>query len=190
MTIRRRLYPWVRRPPPFVMGYDVVGKVRSGPRRVSGLQFGDRVADMTIIGANADYCTLRANRVTNVPAGVDPAETAALILSWTTAFQLLHRAARVQRGQRALVMERQAPLLGKLGGLELWGRGAPRAFGADPGPWSEARRYPTRRSGTSCYASYRPCRGAPCGHEVRGGLVRALAADKIKAMSDDFTNSL
>ena len=38
-----------------------------------------------------------------MPAGVDAAEAAALILSWTTAYQLLHRAARVQRGQRALV---------------------------------------------------------------------------------------
>jgi len=34
---------------------------------------------------------------------IDAAEAAALILSWTTAYQLLHRAARVQRGQRVLV---------------------------------------------------------------------------------------
>jgi NADPH:quinone reductase-like Zn-dependent oxidoreductase len=62
-----------------------------------------------------------------VPTGVDVTEAAALILSWTTAYQLLHRAARVQRGQRALVQGAagavgQALLtLGRLAGLELWG---------------------------------------------------------------------
>jgi NADPH:quinone reductase-like Zn-dependent oxidoreductase len=70
--------------------------------------------------------------VTRVPAEVDAAEAAALILSWSTAYQLLHRAARVQRGQRVLVVGAagavgQALLvLGRLAGLELWGgaRGA------------------------------------------------------------------
>jgi NADPH:quinone reductase-like Zn-dependent oxidoreductase len=50
-----------------------------------------------------------------------------LILSWTTAYQLLYRAARVQPGQRVLVQGAagavgQALLvLGKQAGLELWG---------------------------------------------------------------------
>jgi NADPH:quinone reductase-like Zn-dependent oxidoreductase len=127
VTIRRRLYPWVRRRPPFVIGYDVVGEIDQLGDGVSGLQIGDRVDDMTVIGANADYCTLRADRVTRVPTGVDAAEAAALILSWSTAYQLLHRAARVQRGQRVLVIGAagavgQALLaLGRLAGLELWG---------------------------------------------------------------------
>ena len=126
------------------MGYDVVGQIDQLGGGVSGIQLGDRVADMTVIGANADYCTLRADRVTRVPAGVDAAEAAALILSWTTAYQLLHRAARVQHGQRALVVGAagavgQALLvLGRLAGLDLWGgaRGAHtaliRELGATP----------------------------------------------------------
>jgi NADPH2:quinone reductase len=62
-----------------------------------------------------------------VPAGLDAAEAATLILSWTTAYQLLHRAARVQRDQRVLVHGAagavgQALLaLGMLAGFELWG---------------------------------------------------------------------
>jgi len=62
-----------------------------------------------------------------VPAGLNAAEAATLILSWTTAYQLLHRAARVQRGQSVLVHGAagavgQALLtLGRLAGLELWG---------------------------------------------------------------------
>jgi NADPH2:quinone reductase len=85
------------------------------------------VADMTVIGSNATYRTLRARDLTRVPANVDAAEAATLILSWTTAYQLLHRAARVRRGQRVLVQGAagavgQALLaLGGLTGLELWG---------------------------------------------------------------------
>jgi len=103
VTIRRHLYPWVFRRPPFVMGYDVVGEIDQLGEGVRGLQLRDRVADMTVVGSNAAYRTLRANRVIRVPTGLDPAEAATMILSWTTAYQLLHRAARVQRGQRVLV---------------------------------------------------------------------------------------
>src|SRR5690242_12595742 len=129
VTIRRHVYPWVHRRPPFVMGYDVVGEIDQLGDGVSGFQLGERVADMTVIGSNAAYRTLRANQVTRVPAGVDAAEAAALILSWTTAYQLLHRTARVQRGHRVLVQGAagavgQALLvLGKMAGLELWGTG-------------------------------------------------------------------
>src|SRR6516162_3652067 len=126
--IRRHLYPQTSlRRPPFVMGYDVVGEIDQLGAGVNGFQLGDRVADMTVAGSNADYCILRADRLTQVPAGVEAAEAAALILSWTTAYQLLHRAARVQPGQRVLVQGAagavgQALLvLGKKAGLEVWG---------------------------------------------------------------------
>ena len=145
VVIRRHLYPQtMRRRPPFVLGYDVVGEIDQLGDGVRGFQLGDRVADLTVLGSNAAYRTLRASDLTRVPAGVDAAEAAALILSWTTAYQLLHRAARVQRGQRVLVQGAagavgQALLvLGRLAGLELWGtaRGAHavliRELGATP----------------------------------------------------------
>jgi NADPH:quinone reductase-like Zn-dependent oxidoreductase len=128
VLIRRHLYPQTMRlRPPFVMGYDVVGEIDQLGPGVSGFQIGDRVADMTVVGSNADYRTLRADDVARVPVGVDAAEAATLILSWTTAYQLLHRAARVQRGQRVLVhgaagaVGQALLVLGKLAGLELWG---------------------------------------------------------------------
>jgi NADPH:quinone reductase len=127
VTIRRHVYPWVRRRPPFVMSYDVVGEIDQLGDGVSGFQLGDRVAEMTVLGSNAAYRTLRADHLARVPAGVDAAEAATLILSWTTAYQLLHRLARVQRGQRVLVQGAagavgQALLaLGRMAGLELWG---------------------------------------------------------------------
>ena len=128
VLIRRHLYPQTMyRRPPFVLGYDVVGEIDQLGDGVRGFQLGDRVADMTVVGSNAAYRTLRADRVARVPAGLDAAEAATLILSWTTAYQLLHRAARVQQGQRVLVHGAagavgQALLsLGRLAGLELWG---------------------------------------------------------------------
>ena len=126
--IRRHLYPQTGLlRPPFVMGYDVVGEIDQIGEGVRGLRVGDRVADMTVVGSNAAYRTLRADHLTRVPAGVDPAEAATLVLSWMTAYQGLHRAARVQPGQRVLVhgaagaVGQALIVLGRLAGLEMWG---------------------------------------------------------------------
>src|SRR5204863_2019289 len=145
VLIRRHLYPQTMRlRPPFVMGYDVVGEIDQIGDGVRVFQVGDRVADMTVVGSNAHYRTLRADDVARVPVGADAAEAATLILSWTTAYQLLHRAARVQRGQRVLVhgaagaVGQALLVLGRLAGVELWGtaRGAHaaliRELGATP----------------------------------------------------------
>ena len=62
-----------------------------------------------------------------MPASVDAAEAATLVLSWMTAYQLLHRAAPVQRAQRVLVhgaagaVGQALLVLGSMAGLELWG---------------------------------------------------------------------
>ena len=145
VLIRRHLYPQTsRRRPPFALGYDFVGEIdRLGPQ-VRGFRLGERVADMTVVGSNAVYRTVRAEGLVRVPAGVDAAEAATLVLSWTTAYQLLHRAARVQPGERVLVHGAagavgQALLaLGRLAGVAAWGaaRGAHsplvRELGATP----------------------------------------------------------
>lgn len=145
VPIRRHLYAQtMRRQPPFVLGYDVVGQIDQVGDGVSGWRLGERVADMTVLGSNAENRTLRAQDLVRVPAEVDAAEAAAVILSWTTAYQLLHRTAHVQRGQRVLVQGAagavgQALLvLGGMAGVEMWGtaRGehAPlvRGLGATP----------------------------------------------------------
>lgn len=128
VLIRKHLYPQTaRRRPPFVLGYDVVGEIDQVGVGVRDFHVGERVADMTVVGSDAAYRTLRADHLVRVPAGVDPAEAATLILSWTTAYQLLHRAAHVQRGQRVLVHGAagavgQALLtLGRMAGIEIWG---------------------------------------------------------------------
>jgi NADPH:quinone reductase-like Zn-dependent oxidoreductase len=143
--IRRHMYPQtaaVRLP--LVIGNDVVGEIDQLGEGVIGFAVGDRVADMPVIGSNAAYRTLKANQLTRVPPCLDAAEAATLILSWTTAYQLLHRSVRVQPGQRVLVQGAagavgQALLaLGRLAGVEMWGtaRGEQaaliHAFGATP----------------------------------------------------------
>src|SRR5215469_9809820 len=69
VLIRRHLYPQTAaRRPPFVLGYDVVGEIDQLGDDVSGFQLGGRVADMTVLGSNTAYRTLRAHRLTRVPA--------------------------------------------------------------------------------------------------------------------------
>ncbi|WP_406857209.1 medium chain dehydrogenase/reductase family protein [Alsobacter sp. KACC 23698] len=144
-VIRRRLYAQtIWRRPPFILGYDVVGEIDQLGPDVSGWRIGERVADLTVVGSNAAYRTLRAANLARVPPGVDAAESAALILSWTTAYQLLHRSARVRPGQRALVhgaagaVGQALLVLGRFAGLQVWGaaRGAHaalvRELGATP----------------------------------------------------------
>src|SRR5262249_17965420 len=53
VTIRRHVYPWVLRRPPFVIGYDVVGEIDQLGDGVGGLQLGARVAGMTVLWWNA-----------------------------------------------------------------------------------------------------------------------------------------
>ena len=89
VLIRRHLYPQTMHcRPPFVLGYDVVAEIDQLGDGVSDLRLGDRVADMTVVGSNAAYRTLRADRLTRVPAGLDAAEPATLILSWYAVVQL------------------------------------------------------------------------------------------------------
>ena len=129
VLVRKHLYPQTSRmKPPFIMGYDVVGEIDLIGEGLTRFRIGDRVAAMTVTGSNADYRLLTERDVlTLVPRDLDPAEAATLILSWMTAYQLLHRSAKVQPGQRVLVhgaagaVGQALLVLGKLAGLQLWG---------------------------------------------------------------------
>ena len=127
VIIRKGDYPRLGAKPPLVLGYDVVGEIDEVGPGVVGFVVGDRVADLTVTGSYARYRTLHAERIVRVPREVDPAEAAALVLSWTTAYQLLHRVAKVVAGNRILVHGAagsvgQALLtLGRIAGLRMWG---------------------------------------------------------------------
>lgn len=101
--IRKGLYPDVKEKPPFSPGYDMVGVVDELGEGVTKVKVGQRVADLTVIGAYSEYICLPESRLVPVPDELDPAEAVSLVLSYVTAYQMLHRAAKIQQGQRILV---------------------------------------------------------------------------------------
>lgn len=103
VMIRRGKYPDVKEKPPFSPGYDMVGVVDKQGEGATRFAVGRRVADLTVIGACSEYIRLPESRLTAVPDGLDSAEAAAAILSYVTAYQMLHRVARVRPGGRILI---------------------------------------------------------------------------------------
>ena len=103
IMIRKGEYPDVRQEPPFTPGYDLVGEIDQLGPGVDCFQVGDRVAELTVIGAQAEYVCLDADRLVSVPDGLDPRQAVSLVLSYTTAYQMLTRKAAVREGERILV---------------------------------------------------------------------------------------
>src|SRR5688500_9419206 len=88
---------------PFTPGWDLVGVVDRIGAGVSGIEPGQIVAALPISGAYAECVCLPQRELILVPRGLDAAEAVSLILNYVTAYQLLHRAARVRAGQRVLI---------------------------------------------------------------------------------------
>ena len=127
VMLRKGRYPDLKAKPPLVLGYDLVGEIVRLGAGVESLRVGQRVADLTTTGSYAQFRILKADRVTPVDPSLDPAEATTLVLSWTTAYQLLHRHANVTAGQRLLVIGAAGAVgqalvaLGQLAGCQVWG---------------------------------------------------------------------
>ena len=125
--IRKGMYPDVKKKPPFSPGYDMVGVVEKLGDGVTGLEIGQRVAALTIIGSYAEYICVPAKSLVPVPEGLDPAKAVSLVLSYTTAYQMLHRVAKIRPRQRILVHGAGGAVgtailhLGRLLDLEMYG---------------------------------------------------------------------
>ncbi|MBC6461519.1 medium chain dehydrogenase/reductase family protein [Actinomadura sp. HBU206391] len=92
---------------PFVPGHDLVGVVEALGAEASAddrLQVGRQVAALTRTGAWADRVLLDAADLVPLPDGVEPAEAETLVADGVTAWRLLHRAAKVRRGQVIVVL--------------------------------------------------------------------------------------
>lgn len=100
-TIRQGRNPG---PLPAVPGYDVVGRVAALGLGVRGFTVGDRVAALCMTGGYATHVLADANFATSVPDDLDAPRVAALVLNYLTAWQMLHRVAKVQAGQSILVL--------------------------------------------------------------------------------------
>jgi NADPH2:quinone reductase len=112
---------------PFTPGWDLVGVVDAVGAGVAGIRPGEVVAAMPISGAYAAFVCLPEQELVGVPAGVEAPEAVSLVLNYITAYQMLHRTAKVSSGQRALIHGAAGGVgsallqLGRIAGLHMHG---------------------------------------------------------------------
>jgi NADPH:quinone reductase-like Zn-dependent oxidoreductase len=112
---------------PFTPGWDIVGRVDALGAGAEGLAPGDIVAAMPIVGGYSEFVFVAPEELVPVPAEVDPVEAVCLPLNYVTAYQMLHRAASIQAGEKVLIHSAAGGVgtalaqLGRLLGLEMYG---------------------------------------------------------------------
>jgi len=112
---------------PFTPGWDLVGVVDRLGDGIAGIEPGQIVAALPIHGAYAEFVCLPQRELVPVPSGLDAAEAVSLILNYITAYQMLHRSAKVRPGQRVLIHGAAGGVgsallqLGRLADLEMYG---------------------------------------------------------------------
>jgi NADPH:quinone reductase-like Zn-dependent oxidoreductase len=117
---------------PFTPGYDLVGRVLEvGPGGDEAL-LGQRVATMTKTGAWAAHVVVEARDSIRVPDGVSSEDAETVVVNGVTAWQMLHRSARVETGQTILVFGANGGVggiliqLARLHGVRIIGAASPR----------------------------------------------------------------
>lgn len=124
---REGLYPM---PPkvPFVPGYDAVGIVDEVGDGVGDYAAGDRVAVFfNGTGGYASHVYAHMDELVPISAAVDAVEAAACMLNYVTAYQMLHRIAKVSEGERILIHGASGGVgtalldLGRLAKLKMYG---------------------------------------------------------------------
>ncbi|GAA5011730.1 medium chain dehydrogenase/reductase family protein [Actinopolymorpha pittospori] len=91
-------------PFPFVPGYDLVGRVEAVGAGVDPGLVGRRFAALTKTGGWASHVVVDAADLVQVPDAVSSADAETLVVNGITAWQMLHRVARIRAGQTVLVM--------------------------------------------------------------------------------------
>jgi NADPH:quinone reductase len=131
-------------PMPFVPGYEIAGVVDAVGTEVKNFRVGQRVAALTLHGGFAETMVRDAAHFIPIPDGVSDIQAAAAVLNYVTAWQMIHRVAKVQPGQTALVtgaaggVGTAALQLLRLAGVKVYGAASPakhdviRKFGATP----------------------------------------------------------
>ncbi|OJF11147.1 medium chain dehydrogenase/reductase family protein [Couchioplanes caeruleus] len=118
-------------PFPFVPGYDLVGVVHAiGDDATARL--GERVAVLTKVGGWASHVVVDAADLVPLPAGLDPVEASTVVVNGITAWQMLHRKARIRASQTILVHGANGGVgstlvqLARLAGVRVIGTASPR----------------------------------------------------------------
>lgn len=117
--------------PPFTPGYEVVGVVEKVGPGCTTAKAGDRVAALLVWGGYAEFICIAESLVVKVPDDIDPAVLVSVIFPYLTAYQLLHRAARVRPGE-AVLYHGAAGRVG-VGVLELAGPAGVTVYGTASG---------------------------------------------------------
>ncbi len=126
VLMRRGMYSGVP-PLPYAPGYDIVGVVQACGPGVTQWKVGDLVAALTMTGGYSRYIVLAESEVVRVPVGLDPAEAVSLTLNYTTAYQMIHRIAKLQRSESVLIHGAAGGVgtaslqLGSIAGLKMFG---------------------------------------------------------------------
>src|SRR5437762_1720532 len=126
VMMREGIHPETPRVP-FTPGWDLVGVVDRLGVGISGIEPGQMVAALPISGAYTEFVCLPKRELVPVPSGLDAAEAVSLVLNYVTAYQMLHRSAKVRPGQRVLIHGAAGGVgsallqLGRLAELEVYG---------------------------------------------------------------------
>ncbi|WP_435172532.1 medium chain dehydrogenase/reductase family protein [Actinacidiphila sp. bgisy145] len=129
---------------PFVPGYDVVGTVTAAGPGVDAGMVGRRFAAVTKIGSWASHQLIEAADLVPVPDGMDAAAAETVVVNGITAWQMLHRIAKVRAGGTIVVLGANGGVgstlvqLARHAGISVIGTASPRhhdavrALGATP----------------------------------------------------------
>jgi len=102
LTILAGNYPYAPKIP-LVPGYEVAGVVEAVGSSVTAFAPGQRVAALTVYGSFAEVLIRETGHFLPIPDGVSDCDAAAVILNFGTAWQMIHRTAKVSSGATALV---------------------------------------------------------------------------------------
>jgi NADPH2:quinone reductase len=127
LLMREGIHPLEARHGPFTPGWDLVGVVDRLGKGVAGLEIGQTVAAMPVVGSYAEFICLPQEEFVPVPQGLDPAEAVSLPLNYVTAYQMMTRSARVPPRGRVLIHAAAGGVgtallqLGQFASLEMYG---------------------------------------------------------------------
>lgn len=167
VNMRRGTYPFQKKAP-LTPGYSVVGTVLINGAGCSRFAPGTRVACLSKYDGQAELINLPEKYLVPVPSGADPKLAVALVLDWVTAYEMLHRAARVKAGQKLFVHGLSGGVggallaLGKLAGAEVFGTASPakheelRKLGATPFDYADDAWIPAMQQAGGADAVFDP----------------------------------